>query len=148
MMLNVARNVAGTVAGRTRPARALSSAPKRAVLAAVVVGTAVAGFAAGGWDAGGTADVELAHLLRMMAALKLLMVAGGAWFVDWRLRSPASAGRAAAYLGSLGLMAMGPGLIWNLSHVALGAGLLHGGTALLVVLAYRDEGIRLRLRPR
>lgn len=146
----MARIVAGTPFRADRTAPSLSY---RAVLVAVVAAAAVAGFAVAGGDAAASAlqaaDVELTRLLRMMALLKLAIVAGAAWLVDWRLRQPPiGAPIAVAYLASLGLMAVGPGLIWHLTHLVLGAVLLHAGIALLIVLACKDEDLRFRLRRR
>ena len=121
----------------------------RTVLLAVVAAAAVAGFAlADGASAAATqaADGEMIRLLRMMAVLKIAFVAGAAWLVDWRLRQPVGAPAAAAYLAGLGLMAVGPGLIWNLQHLILGAVLLHTGVVLLIMLAWKDEGLRFPLR--
>ena len=44
------------------------------------------------------------------------------------------------------LMAAGPGLIWAMAHVALGAALLHGGLLLLILLGWADGGLPLRRR--
>lgn len=139
-------------APRFRAGRFAPRASSRALLLAVVATAVANSFAVSAWDAGaGTprvADAELAHLLRMMASLKLAFVAGACWLVGWRLRQPIGPRATAAYLAALGLMAAGPGLIWNLSHVVLGAVLLHAGFALLIVLACKDEAVRTRLRRR
>jgi len=120
----------------------------RTMLAAVVAVAAIAGFVATGEDASRraveAAGPELAHLLRMMAGLKVVLALGVVSLVDWRLRLPVSPGVAAAYLVGAGLVAVGPGLLWGLSHVALGAVLLHGGFALLLVLGCTDGGVRSR----
>lgn len=146
----MARIAAGTP---SRADRAAPAVPYRAALVAVVAAATVAGFALAGGDAAAgapqAADTELTRLLRMMALLKLSIVAGAAWLVDWRLRQPpVGAPVAAAYLAGLGLMAVGPGLIWSLTHLVLGAVLLHAGIALLLILACKDEDLRFRLRRR
>ena len=42
-------------------------------------------------------------------------------------------------------MAAGPGLIWGMVHLRLGALLLHGGLIALVVLLWRDGATSQRL---
>ena len=86
------------------------------------------------------AGAELTRLLRLMTLLKVMMLAGALWLVDWRLRFPIRAPLALGYVGGVAAMAAGPGLIWSMAHVALGAALLHGGFALLLVLFWRDPG--------
>lgn len=94
------------------------------------------------------AGAELTQLLRMMALVKLLLVAGAVWLVDWRLHFPASKTLTAAYLAGLALAAAGPGLIWGMAHVALGAVLLHAGLILVGVAVWRDPGSPAMLRGR
>ena len=111
--------------------------------AAVVLGTVVGLYAtphATSAAAITAAGPELVRLLRGMALLKLALVAGAAWFAGWRLRFPARPPLAAAYVASLGVMAAGPGLIWSMAHVVLGAALLHISLAILLVLFWRDPG--------
>ncbi len=121
----------------------------RAILVAVLAVAAVAGFMATGHDATRraveAAGPELAHLLRMMAGLKVVLALGALWLIDWRLRLPVGPGIAAAYLVGAGLVAAGPGLLWGMSYVVGGACLLHGGFALLLVLGCTDGGVRSRL---
>ncbi len=120
----------------------------RAVLVAVVAAAAIVGFMATGHDASRhaveAAGPELAHLLRMMAGLKILLALGAVALIDWRLRWPVGPRTAVAYLVGAGLVAVGPGLLWGMSHVVLGACLLHGGFALLLALGCTDGGVRSR----
>ncbi len=83
---------------------------------------------------------ELTQLLRMMALLKLALVAGAAALVRWRLRFPVRPALAGGYLAGMAAMAAAPGLIWSMAHVVAGAVLMHGGLALLAVLFWRDPG--------
>ena len=116
----------------------------RSLLAAAVVLGTVAGFYATPHttSAAAIADAgpDLVRLLRGMALLKVALVAGAAWFAGWRLRFPARPPLAALYVASLGIMAAGPGLIWSMAHVVLGAVLLHVSLATLLVLFWRDPG--------
>ena len=119
----------------------------RIVLLAGGATACIAGFALTGTPAtqraADAAAPDLAHLLRMMALLKLALAVGAACLVDWRLRQPVSARVAAGYLLAAGLVVTAPGLIWGLAHVVLGAALFHAGLALLIVLACTDGGVRL-----
>jgi hypothetical protein len=126
----------------------IQSTPSRpplrlALLAAATIGAAI-GLAAtldpGSPQAVADAGAELTRLLRAMAAIKLVLAAGVVWLIDWRLRFPVSPHRAAAYIAATAIMATGPGLIWAMSHIVLGAALLHGASATLLVLLYRDPG--------
>jgi hypothetical protein len=92
------------------------------------------------------AGAELTRLLRMMALLKVTLGVGALALVSLRFRFPISTPLAASYIAAGGVMAAGPGLIWNMAHVALGALLLHGGLAALFCLALMDGGPRWTLR--
>jgi hypothetical protein len=83
--------------------------------------------------------------MRFMAGLKSLMALGAAAGVMWRLGGPASGAWLAAYAGACGAMAAGPVLIWGLTHVGLGALLLHGGLLACVVMLWRDPAVGARL---
>ena len=67
---------------------------------------------------------------------------------DWRLRYPVRPALAAGYLVSLGAMAAGPGLIWSMAHVVLGAVVLHASLLAYAVMFLRDEGSPAMLRRR
>ena len=143
---------AGHAVGRTSVLPMVGRVPIRLVLGvAVLLGAAVGLFAtpdAAANQAVMHAGAELTRLLRMMALLKLALVAGAVWLVDWRLRFPAGPARGAAYLAGVAVMATGPGLIWSMAHVVLGAALLHGSLLALAVLFLRDEGSPAMLRGR
>ncbi len=122
----------------------------RALVLIVAVLGLTAGFLATGDDASmharQAAGPELTHLLQMMAGLKLALALGAAVLIDWRLRQPAGPMAAAGYLVALGLMSAGPGLVWGMAHVMLGAGLLHAGLLTLIVLSCKDDGMWSRMR--
>lgn len=84
------------------------------------------------------AGAELTHLLRAMAAIKAMIALAAAAGVHWRLGAPAKPGRLIAYLIAGAVMAVGPGLIWDMREVALGALTLHAGLIITVVLLWRD----------
>jgi hypothetical protein len=80
----------------------------------------------------------LTRLMRFMAALKgLLALAAGA-AVLWRLGAAIPLPWFGAYAVATAAMAAGPGLIWGMTHVALGALLLHGGLFATILLLWRD----------
>jgi hypothetical protein len=70
------------------------------------------GYAASGAQAKQAIEPELANLLRLMAILKLGLVAAAAWLVAWRLRQPCDPRLALGYSLALALMALAPGLVW------------------------------------
>ena len=117
---------------------------KRLMLAGAVLLGAAVGFAMAQApataQAAADAGAELTRLLRAMAVLKMALIAGAVWLVDWRLRFPLALRLAAGYVTTAGIMAAGPGLIWGMDHVVLGAVLLHGAAAVLLVLFLRDPG--------
>lgn len=130
--------------------------PLRPLLGLAILAGAAAGFLAT-TDAAAAravldAGAELTRLLRAMALLKVLLLVGAAWFVDWRLRFPVHPALAGGYLAGLAAMTAGPGLIWGMAHVLLGAVLLHSGLAVVLLLVWRDPGsaamIPARLRGR
>lgn len=116
--------------------------PWRALVPGVVVLALAAGFVAGRAP---VEDAELARLLRMMAVLKLAFVAAGAAFVWWRLGHAVRFATATGYLGALAAAAIGPGFIWGMAHVVLGAALLHGGLGAIGLIGWRDAGLRTAL---
>jgi len=129
--------------GRTSPNVA------RALLVLAVCAAAVAGFMVTGAQARGHAmaatGVELANLLRAMAAIKAAMAAVVALAVFWRLGSPATPPWLAGYLGACAAMSVGIGLIWDLAHIVPGAFLLHAGLIAAIVLFWRDREVRMRI---
>jgi hypothetical protein len=80
-----------------------------------------------------------------MAALKVVLAAPVVAAVLWRLGAPVSPWRLLAYGLAGAAMAAGPGLIWSLAQVGLGALLLHGGLLGALILLWRDGAVRDRL---
>jgi hypothetical protein len=140
-----------TTAISTTPTTAVSAAPNlpRAALLLVLVVAAGAGVLATGAEATARAVTEsgadLTRLLRAMAAIKAVMAAGAAAAVWWRLAVPAAWPWLAGYALAVAAMAAGPGLIWGMAHVALGAALLHVGLLAGLVLLWRDPVVGARL---
>ena len=121
----------------------------RALLVLAVCAAAVAGFVVTGAAARAQAmtatGVELANLLRAMAAIKALMAGFAALAILWRLGSPATAPWLAGYLIACATMTAGVGLIWDLVHIVPGAFLLHAGLIAAIVLVWRDPEVRRRI---
>jgi hypothetical protein len=65
--------------------------------------------------------------------------------VLWRLDAPISATMWGGYALATAAAWAGPGLIWGLVHLLLGAVLLHGGLIAMAVLIWRDPATRARL---
>jgi hypothetical protein len=80
-----------------------------------------------------------------MAALKVIFAGAAAAAVLWRLGAPISPLRWSGYALAAAATWAGPGLIWGLAHIALGAVLLHAGLIATAVLLWRDLAIRARL---
>ena len=132
-----------------RPAATLAVRYRGALVVAVLLSAALAYLATPAADAAhavAAAGPELTRLLRLMALVKLAMAAAALGLVGWRLGHPARPALAWAYVAGCTLMAAGPGLIWTMAHVALGAALLHGGLLLLILLGWADGGLPLRRR--
>ena len=92
-----------------------------------------------------SAGVDWANLLRAMAVLKLVFAGAATAAVLWRLGAPISATRWGGYALAAAASWAGPGLIWGLAHIALGALLLHGGLIATAMLVWRDPATRARL---
>ncbi len=88
---------------------------------------------------------DWANLLRAMAAIKMLFAGAASAAVFWRLAAPISATRWGGYAVATAGAWAGPGLIWGLAHILLGAVLLHGGLIAMAVLIWRDPATRARL---
>jgi hypothetical protein len=88
---------------------------------------------------------DLTRLMRFMAGLKALLAIGAASAVVWRLMAPVSVTRFGAYALAGAAMAAGPGLIWGMAHVGIGALLLHGGLFATILLLWRDPAVGKRL---
>ncbi len=88
---------------------------------------------------------DWANLLRAMAAIKMLFAGLASAAVLWRLGAPISATSWSGYALATAAAWAGPGLIWGLAHILLGALLLHGGLIAMAILVWRDPAIRARL---
>ena len=108
----------------------------RLALAGAVAVAGVLGFLGGG---DGGAGSELLLLMRFMAGVKAAMALGAVALVWWRMGAPVGRGTAAAYVVAAAVMAAGPGLIWDMQHVALGAIAVHGGLSALLVAGWMDR---------
>jgi hypothetical protein len=108
----------------------------------------VCAMAAAGWLLAGNptqpalleSDAELAMLLRFMAAVKAVMALAVLGVTTWRLGHPATPPIALLYLAAVSLMGAAPGVIWQLSHVGVGAGLFHAGLLLFLGALLADRG--------
>jgi hypothetical protein len=88
---------------------------------------------------------DLTRLLRAMAAIKAAMAVGVMAAVVWRLSTPAPTPWLFGYGVAGAVMAAGPGLIWDMAHLGMGALLLHGGLAACAILLWRDPAVGRRL---
>ena len=123
---------------RTRPAIRYRVVLYAAVGAAVAAGLVAAHDPASA-RAAEAAGAELTRLLRFMALTKAAFAVGALCLADWRLRRPVTPALSVAYAAMCALMVAGPGLIWSVAHVALGAVLFHAGLALLLALAWLNH---------
>jgi hypothetical protein len=120
----------------------------RAWLRTLLIGGAALGAAAGFLATGEAASLravhaagpELTRLLRLMALVKVMLGVGALFAVHVRFRFPVAGRLALGYIAAGTVMAAGPGLIWGMAHVALGALLLHGGLASMLALGWVDGG--------
>jgi hypothetical protein len=94
---------------------------------------------------GAVPEAALGRLLRAMAAIKMLIAALAGAAMLWRLGAPARPAWLAGYAAAAAAMAAGPTLIWNFSHIAAGALLLHGGLLAAILLLWRDPVTAARL---
>jgi hypothetical protein len=85
------------------------------------------------------AEPALEVLIRGMAAIKLLLVAGAVAVLWWRFGRPVSAPMAGAYLAGACLAAIAPPLIWQLKLLWPAAILFHAGELALLLTAWRDR---------
>jgi hypothetical protein len=151
-------NPGGSIATPPRPRAATRGVGKRAArwspaaargaVLLVALAAAAAGFVATDPQAAAVAvafDPELAWLLRAMAVLKMAAAAAATAGIVWRLGGAATSGWLVGYALALAAAWAGPGLIWNLAHLRLGALLLHGGLAGALVLLWRDPVVGARL---
>jgi hypothetical protein len=84
-------------------------------------------------------DAELARLLRLMASLKAAMLAGAIAVLDWRLRRPAPAALAAAYVALAWVAAGAVTAMWMLAAIGTSAIVMHVAGAALAILAFTDR---------
>jgi len=91
------------------------------------------------------AGADLTRLLRFMAVLKAAIAVTAAAAVFWRLGAAVSLPWLTAYGVAAAAMAAGPGVIWAMAHVGLGALLLHGGLFATILLLWRDPATAGRL---
>ena len=149
--MTIVENAGWAMAGWPARNRTIVLSPglSRPLLVAIVI--AAVGFSllpAGGAPSSTAvlnAGDDLTRLMRFMAAIKAVLVAGAVVAVLWRLGSPVSVRRFYAYGAACALMAAGPGVIWGMAHVGRGALLLHGGLALAIVIMWRDPAVPARL---
>lgn len=102
------------------------------------LGAAGFGWVAGGLSSSGTAEPELALLLRGMAAIKTLIVAALVAAIAWRSRWPLSPPLAAGYLAGAWSMAFTTAMIWQLAAIAPAAVFFHLAEFAVLLLAWRD----------
>jgi hypothetical protein len=114
----------------------------------LVIAAFIAGFLVTGAEATNLAigrdGADLTRVLRFMAAIKGAIAIA----VLWRLGAAISLPWFAAYAVTCAAMAAGPGLIWGMSHVALGAVVLHAGLFATMILLWRDPAVGARLADR
>lgn len=134
-----------TARSRSPAAAALPSAMARALFVLLILAAATVGVlstdAGTAHAAAAAAGADLTRLLRLMMLVKGALVAAAVGATLWRLGSPASPVRFAAYALAGGTMVAGPGLIWGMAHVGLGALLMHAGLAATIVLLWRDPAV-------
>jgi hypothetical protein len=125
-----------------REARVLARPPvARAIFLFALAAGLATGFLIEHSGAAASADPDLTRLLRAMALLKLLFAAAAAATTLWRLQAPIAPGLLSLYALAAFAMAAGPGLIWTMTHVVLGAALLHAGLIASLVLLWRDPEV-------
>jgi len=111
----------------------------RIVLAVSVLALGLAGFAIGYlFQLPDALEPELVRLLRLMAIIKVGLVACATWLIVWRLSWPCAPHFARGYMIAVALMTISPGLIWSMSHLLVAFGLFHAGLALGLIQAFRD----------
>jgi hypothetical protein len=119
------------------------------LLILLIVAAIVSGFLMAGREATSLAVLnageDLTRLLRAMAALKALIAACAAAAVLWRLGAEISPPWFTAYALACCAMGAGPGLIWSMAYVGVGALLLHAGLLASLLLIWRDPVVSERL---
>ncbi len=115
------------------------------VVAAAAIGGLISADAGTVARAAAHAGEGLTRLLRAMAAIKAGMAVGLLAAILWRLGSPVTPRWLLGYAIAGAAMAAGPGLIWNMADVALGALLLHAGLIVALVMLWRDPAVARRI---
>jgi hypothetical protein len=113
------------------------------LLVAVLMAVAVAASSTHAASAG---DPALALVLRAMAVIKAGMAAGLIAGLFWRLGVGVGPLALGAYAVAAAAMAAGPVLIWGMTHLVLGAVLLHGGLLACALMLWRDPATTRRLK--
>lgn len=131
--------------GRARVSSPLSRAILLLIVAAALAGGVMTADTAAKAAAAQAAGEDLTRLMRFMAAIKGGLALAALAGVVWRLGTPVSMTRFVAYGAACAAMGAGPGLIWTMTHVALGALLLHGGLLVAVLMLWRDPAVADRL---
>ncbi len=125
---------------------AVSPGVFRAVLLVVMTIAFLAGcHFNGGPAAAAHAGDALTRLLRFMAVVKAGIALAACAAMLWRLGAAITLPWFTAYAVSAAAMAAGPGLIWGMVHVGLGAMLLHGGLIGTILLFWQDKAVGDRL---
>ena len=142
--------MAATVSTTSSGARRhVSAGATRLLMGVIIAGAIIAGFSLTGSEATNQAvslaGADFARLLRAMAMIKAVLALGAITAVFWRLGTAISLPWFGAYAAACTAMAAGPGLIWAMAHVGLGAVLLHGGLLVACLLLWRDPVVSARL---
>lgn len=129
------------------PTRAavFTPAKRRAGLLAVIAVAVIAGSFANPSQASHLAMVNdgaaLTRLMRFIAVIKAGMAVVVSAVVLWRLGAAITLPWFIGYSSSCAAMAVGPGLIWGMASIGLGALLLHGGLLISILLVWRDPAV-------
>ena len=140
-----------TTATPITPARSpiLTPAILRAGMLTLMAAAVIAGFLATGTEATNLAigrdGADLTRLMRFLAAIKGMIALAASAAVLWRLGAAIALPWFAAYAVTCASMVAGPVLIWSMSHVVLGALLLHGGLFATIMLLWNDPVVGTRL---
>ncbi|MEP7065062.1 MAG: hypothetical protein ABI889_03415 [Gemmatimonadota bacterium] len=127
--------VAGETISRTR------AAPRSATLrVALIAGSAIAATAVVlVAHPSAPVDADLARLLRLMATLKIAMLAGALAVLEWRMRRPLRTSLALGYVALSWIAAGAVTSLWMLASIGASAVVLHVAGAVLVILACADR---------
>jgi hypothetical protein len=112
---------------------------RRMALAVAVAMALAAGAVAGATQAStGVSDADFLILVRFMAFVKALIALAAAALVAWRFGLAIARPLSAAYIASVSLMALAPGLIWYEALLPLASAAFHSGLLLGLALAAGD----------